>query len=75
MPNNNVFNYFSANPQTSVLFLIGSSSTFNNETKRKLKEEEKAYNDLIQAEELVEHYDNLTLKTLYTLKFFIEKGL
>ena len=65
---------FSVNLQTSVLFIIGSTNYYSNETRHKLKEEIKTYGDLIVADELVEHYDNLTLKTLYTLKFFIEKG-
>ena len=57
-----------------MLFLIGVSDTFTNESAHKLKEEKETYNDLIQADELIEHYNNLTLKTLYTLKFFLEKG-
>ena len=57
-----------------MLFLVGANDTSTEENIHKLKEEEETYNDLIQADELIEHYNNLTLKTLYTLKFFLEKG-
>ena len=59
----------------SVFFLIGSDSTYSHNTKQLLKEETKNHSDLIMADELVESYHNLTLKTLYTIKFFIETGL
>ena len=37
--------------------------------------EEKKYNDdIIEVGGLIEHYNNLTLKTLYTIKFFLEQG-
>ena len=58
-----------------MLFLVGANDTFTEESTHKLKEEQETYNDLIQADELIESYNNLTLKTLYTLKFFLEKGL
>ena len=63
-----------ANPQTSVIFLIGSDKPYSIDIRQRVKQEHEKYGDLIMAEELIEHYDNLTLKTLYTLKFFIEKG-
>ena len=59
---------------TSVLFLIGSTAIDRAEAHQSLKDEHILYSDLILADDLVESYDNLTLKTLYTLKFFIEKG-
>ena len=58
-----------------MLFLIGTNNTFTKENTHTLKVEKETYNDLIQADELIEDYHNLTLKTLYTLKFFLEKGL
>ena len=70
-----IFIDFSANPQTSVIFLIGSDTTYNADVRQKINEEHIKHSDLIMAHELIEHYDNLTLKTLYTLKFFIEEGL
>ena len=39
-----------------------------------LHEEGSKFQDIIQTDDLLEHYDNLTLKTLYTLKFFIHTG-
>ena len=58
-----------------MIFLVGSYSTFSSDVKKKLLDESKQHSDLIMAEELIEDYSNLTLKTLYTLKFFIEAGL
>ena len=72
---NQSFYLFLANLKTSVIFLVGSDSTFSSEIKQKLRNESKKYSDLIMAGDLIEDYSNLTLKTIYTLKFFIEAGL
>ena len=65
-----------ANLQTSVLFILGKEwedhDNAINSTERVLEEQEK-YGDIIQIEGLLEHYDNLTLKSLYAIKFFLEK--
>ena len=65
-----------ANLQTSVLFLLGKEwedhDNAINSTDRVLEEQER-YGDIIQIEGLLEHYDNLTLKSLYAIKFFLEK--
>ena len=66
---------FTANRQTSVLFLVGSYSSYSPSIKHKLISESQSKSDLIMADELIEHYSNLTLKTIYTLKFFLEAGL
>ena len=58
-----------------MIFLVGSDSIFSKDVQTKLEHESKEYSDIILVDDLVEHYDNLTLKTLYTLKFFIEAGL
>ena len=42
--------------------------------KHKLLEEQKIHEDIIQVKNFIEHYNNLTLKTLFTLKFFLDKG-
>ena len=42
--------------------------------KHKLEEEQKIHEDVIQVKDFIEHYNNLTLKTLFTLKFFLDKG-
>ena len=67
-----------ANLQTSVLFLLGKEwedhDNAINSTDRVLEEQEK-YGDIIQIEGLLEHYDNLTLKSLYAIKFFLEKSM
>ena len=63
-----------ANAQTSVLFLIGLESNGSNETRNQINNENHIYGDLIQVDGLFEHYDNLTLKTLYTMKFFLQEG-
>ena len=46
----------------------------NNETENNLFEERNTHGDIIQVNGLIEHYDNLTLKTLYTVKFFLNNG-
>ena len=69
-----VLYFFIANDETSVLFLFGTEENLNNETKDKLLEEQKKHGDIIQVDGFVEHYNNLTLKTLYTLKYFLQKG-
>ena len=66
--------WLSANGQTSVLFILGADSKANNETKQKLLDERNTYGDIIEVDGLIEHYNNLTLKTLYTLKFFLQQG-
>ena len=63
-----------ANSQTSVLFLFGTEENMKNETKIKLQEEQKAHGDIIHVNGFKESYNNLTLKTLYTLKFFLRNG-
>ena len=30
--------------------------------------------DIIEVDGIIEHYNNLTLKTLYTIKFFLKQG-
>ena len=62
------------NAQTSVLFLLGMDDDINNKTDQELLEERNTHGDIIQVDGLTEHYNNLTLKTLYTIKFFLQKG-
>ena len=56
------------------MFLFGTEEGISNETKNKLSEEQKTHGDIILVNGFVEHYNNLTLKTLYTLKFFLQTG-
>ena len=66
---------FIANNQTSVLFLFGNEAReLSEEANNLLIKEQETYGDIIQVNNFVEHYTNLTLKTLYTLKFFLKKG-
>ena len=65
---------FAANGQTSVLFLIGMDPSMNEDQRMRLLEEQKNKDDIIEVEGLIEHYDNLTLKTMYTIKFFLKSG-
>ena len=57
-----------------MLFLLGTDEKINNNTKHELIEERNIHGDIIQVDGLTEHYNNLTLKTLYTIKFFLQKG-
>ena len=69
------FLLFIANNQTSVLFLFGNEAReLSEEASNLLIKEQETHGDIIQVKGFVEHYTNLTLKTLYTLKFFLNKG-
>ena len=59
-----------ANSKTAVLFLLGTEKNLNAKTSEKIMKEKDIYGDIIQVDNLIEHYDNLTLKTLYVMKFF-----
>ena len=63
-----------ANAQTAVLFILGVSNETNEQTKKNLIEESNIHGDIILVDGLTEHYNFLTLKTLYTIKFFLKQG-
>ena len=69
-----IYNISSANEHTSVLFLFGEEENTNTDIKTKIKEEQARHGDIIQINGFMEHYNNLTLKTLYTLKLFLKTG-
>ena len=46
----------------------------NSDQKMGLLQEQENKNDIIEVDGLIEHYDNLTLKTMYTIKFFLKSG-
>ena len=55
----------------SVIFLVGNQNGLGNFTlKRRLLEESAKFDDILQAA-MVDHYNNLTLKSVFTLKFFL----
>ena len=64
-----------ANNQTSVLFLLGREKNLNKGINAKISREKEFYGDIIYVDNLIEHYDNLTLKTLYAIKFFLQADL
>ena len=65
-----------ANAQTSVFFLLGRGlNTHQEEDHQNVLKEQNRYGDIIQIEGLTEHYDNLTLKSLYSLKFFLSTDI
>ena len=69
-----IYNISLANEHTSVLFLFGEEENTNTDIKTKIKEEQARHGDIIQINGFMEHYNNLTLKTLYTLKLFLKTG-
>ena len=69
-----IYNNSLANEHTSVLFLFGEEENTNTDIKTKIKEEQARHGDIIQINGFMEHYNNLTLKTLYTLKLFLKTG-
>lgn len=62
-----------SNKKTSVLFLLGKSLDINKDKEAKLVEEQNKFGDIIRIDGLIEHYHNLTFKSLYTLKFFLDR--
>ena len=44
------------------------------ENEIRLQGEIESNDDIIEVDGLIEHYNNLTLKTLHTIKFFLEQG-
>ena len=67
-------NIWLANEHTSVLFLFGEEIDTSADIKAQIKEEQKIHRDIVQINGFMEHYNNLTLKTLYTLKLFLKTG-
>ena len=64
-----------ANSKTAVLFLLGTQKNLNAKISEEIMKEKDIYGDIIQVDNLIEHYDNLTLKTLYMIKFFLNTEL
>ena len=64
-----------ANKKTSVLFLLGKANDISNDTDSTVLDEHKKYGDIVQIDGLIEHYNNLTFKSLYTLKFFLDTDI
>merc|ERR1711962_428302 len=60
----------------SVIFLIGNENPFGNltvATRQRVLDEHAKFNDILQAD-MVDHYNNLTLKSVFTLKFFLNES-
>ena len=56
---------------TSIMFLMGKEVDLDPNDELLLVEERNRYNDIALVEGLIEHYHNLTLKSLYSLKLFL----
>ena len=69
-----ISNIWLANEHTSVLFLFGEEENTSADIKAQIEEEQNIHGDIIQINGFMEHYNNLTLKTLYTLKLFLQDG-
>ena len=63
-----------SNSYASIIFLLGKEPTLGSKDKVLLSEERKKYKDIALVEGLVEHYHNLTLKSLYSLKLFLNSA-
>ncbi len=60
----------------SAIFLIGNNNAANNVSgtiSKKILEEQNKFGDLLQAD-MVDHYNNLTLKSVFTMKFFVDES-
>lgn len=64
-----------SNKKTSVLFLLGKSLNISKDKEAKLVEEQNRFGDIIRIDGLIEHYHNLTFKSLFTLKFFLDRNI
>ena len=53
---------------------MGNDPNMNEDDKMWLLEEQENNEDVIEVDGLIEHYNNLTLKSFYTLKFFLTQG-
>ena len=69
-----ISNIWLANEHTAVLFLFGEEENTSADIKAQIEEEQNIHGDIIQINGFMEHYNNLTLKTLYTLKLFLQIG-
>ena len=52
-----------------VVFLVGLPSA--ERTQRRIEEEAEGFGDILQGE-FTDHYNNLTLKSVYTLKYMVQ---
>ena len=59
----------------AVVFILGKDENFSVIEERELLNEIYRYQDIVQVNELIEDYHNLTLKSLYSLKFFLSDDL
>ena len=66
-----------ANKKTAVLFLLGNEKTRKQHQyiTKYIHSENRSYGDIIRIDGLIEHYNNLTLKSLYALKFFLSRHI
>ena len=53
--------------------IIGNQNIFDKNTHRRVIHEHAKYDDILQAD-MVDHYNNLTLKSVFTLKFFLNES-
>ena len=60
-----------SNNRTSIIFLFGSEVGLNSNFKMLLSEEMNEHDDIAMTNGFIEHYHNLTLKSLYSLKLFL----
>ena len=61
-----------SNDRVSIIFLFGSQTGLDSKTKLLMSEEMIKNNDIVLIDGFVEHYHNLTLKSLYSLKLFLD---
>ena len=57
-----------------MFFLYGASPDMSKEMQHALDTEIDKYGDIIKADGFIDSYNNITLKAMHTLKFFLNKG-
>ena len=66
---------FVGTAMSSVVFLLGSTDYLSRDGKQKIYNESHVYGDVVEVPYLLEHYEYLTLKTIYSLKLAKSVGM
>ena len=64
---------FQSKKNVALVFIIGKATNSTQETE--VLNEILSYQDIVQIDELIEDYSNLTLKSLYSLKYFLSNAM
>ena len=63
-----------SNSLTSIIFLIGHHPSLTSKDHQLISKEIEKYDDIARVDGFIEHYHNLTLKSMYSLKLFLNEA-